>query len=117
MINKDCPFCRDVFPKVEWWDRGGDVHSFTPLNPVTPGHRLFVPWQHIEHDDIGAAEAVGKCMQAAQVYGAHYELADSFNLITSFGPDSTQTVPHIHIHFVPRVAGDGLALPWGLPHD
>jgi diadenosine tetraphosphate (Ap4A) HIT family hydrolase len=34
------------------------------------------------------------------------------NFITSAGRDATQTVFHLHIHIVPRHAGDGLALPW-----
>jgi histidine triad (HIT) family protein len=34
------------------------------------------------------------------------------NLITSVGSAATQTVFHLHVHVVPRRAGDGLALPW-----
>ena len=37
---------------------------------------------------------------------------DDFNLITSSGPAATQTIPHIHVHYVPRWPGDGLHLPW-----
>jgi hypothetical protein len=34
------------------------------------------------------------------------------NLIASRGPAATQTVPHLHLHLVPRLEGDGLPLPW-----
>ncbi|OHT47970.1 hypothetical protein BKG71_25700 [Mycobacteroides chelonae] len=34
------------------------------------------------------------------------------NVITSIGPDATQTVFHTHIHVVPRRENDGLHLPW-----
>jgi histidine triad (HIT) family protein len=39
-------------------------------------------------------------------------LPADFNIITSAGPSATQTVFHLHVHLVPRVPGDGLALPW-----
>jgi histidine triad (HIT) family protein len=35
------------------------------------------------------------------------------NIITSAGTEATQTVFHLHVHIVPREAGDGLELPWG----
>ena len=35
-----------------------------------------------------------------------------FNLITSAGRTATQSVFHLHIHYVPRAYRDGLALPW-----
>jgi histidine triad (HIT) family protein len=38
------------------------------------------------------------------------------NIITSAGSDATQTVFHLHLHVVPRRAGDGLALPWTGDH-
>ena len=39
------------------------------------------------------------------------------NLITSIGPAATQTVPHLHLHLVPRRPGDGLPLPWTPQHS
>lgn len=115
---RDCPFCDRV--TLEAFDgalMGGNVVHFEPLNPVTRGHRLFVPTSHVEHGDAGSGFAVGQAMHAAELWAAGPQSEHSdFNLITSSGPTATQTVPHIHIHYVPRVAGDGLQLPWGLPH-
>jgi diadenosine tetraphosphate (Ap4A) HIT family hydrolase len=104
-----CPFCGRV-------ERGEcdvdfawplDVVSFEPLNPVTPGHRLFLPLRHIEHPH---APATGRCMVAAEWWAE--KQGEDFNLITSSGAHATQTVPHIHVHYVPRREGDGLHLPW-----
>lgn len=36
----------------------------------------------------------------------------AYNLITATGSEATQTIPHFHVHLVPRLAGDGLTLPW-----
>jgi histidine triad (HIT) family protein len=115
-VNGECPFCNRVrkgqFDSVSF---NGHTVSFEPLNPVTPGHRLFLPSAHVRHSDPDAPAAVAMAMEAASAHaqreGGHY------NLITSSGHAATQTVPHIHIHYVPRHSGDGLQLPWGLPHD
>lgn len=34
------------------------------------------------------------------------------NLIASRGPEATQSVYHLHLHLIPRLKHDGLALPW-----
>ncbi len=114
-FNSDCDFCEIVRRRSF---QGGDEHTvwFTPLDPVVIGHRLFVPRKHFEHDDVGASKAVGLAFKAAHDWFGQYGSAESFNLITSFGAAATQTVPHLHIHLVPRYPGDELQLPWGLPH-
>lgn len=112
----DCPFCERIqrgdFDRVRSWLHG--VVSFTPLNPVTVGHRLFVPSVHIEFDDPGHPGALGHCMEAAALWHQHRrpEGEVDYNLIVSSGPLATQTVPHLHVHYVPRRADDGLSLPW-----
>lgn len=84
--------------------------AFRPLNPVVPGkHFLVVPRVHAVsagQDPEGAAAA----MRLAATLAA--DTGSDFNIITSSGPDATQTVPHTHLHVVLREAGDGLMLPW-----
>lgn len=103
---EDCPFCRRI--------NDGDctaaslsVVTFTPLNPVTEGHRLFVPRMHVEHP---SPHGLDDAMYEAEKYaGARVE---DYNLITSSGPAATMTIPHVHVHYVPRRPDDGLPLPW-----
>lgn len=103
-----CPFCDRIQQGDYVLVRPPlDVVHFEPLHPVTPGHRLFVPYQHIEHP---SPEAVGDCMEAAARWAERH--GEFYNLITSSGSAATQTVPHVHVHFVPRRVGDGLHLPW-----
>lgn len=103
----DCPFCERI--KRGEFDGGHPttVVHFVPLNPVTPGHRLFLTRYHREHPD---PYAVRRAMEAAAEWGEGR--GEDFNLITSSGPTATQTVAHIHVHYVPRYDGDGLHLPW-----
>lgn len=103
-----CPFC-------EYGATGpflaGDAHAFViePLEPVVPGHVLVIPRVHVEDftEDFAVSMAV---MKTAAMY-AWSHLGDC-NLITSRGSAATQTVRHLHVHLVPRFAGDGLRLPW-----
>lgn len=107
----ECVFCdllRDGGYAIDW-DRFRVVANFVPLNPVTPGHRLFVPKMHVAH--VAELPIVsGYVFQAAAEHGR--ERGEPFNLITSAGAVATQTVFHLHVHYVPRSEDDGLALPW-----
>lgn len=102
-----CPFCQriEIHEYVETTCE--NVVRFEPLNPVTPGHMLFITDWHATHP---AAVSVGRCMEAAEDYGR--ERGEQFNLIVSCGEEATQSIEHLHIHYVPRQAGDGLHLPW-----
>ena len=82
---------------------------FEPLNPVTPGHMLFVPVRHVA-SALDDPYETALTMEIASRWAAR--LAEDFNLITSAGAAATQTVRHLHIHLVPRREGDGLHLPW-----
>ncbi|MGC0144445.1 HIT family protein [Pseudactinotalea sp. Z1732] len=104
----ECPFC-DRIQRGDHRDDCGapTVVHFEPLNPVTPGHMLFVPQWHTKHPD---ADAVAEAMRSAVRHAE--DRGEDFNLITSSGPAATQTVEHVHVHYVPRRADDGLPLPW-----
>lgn len=103
-----CPFCGRIQRGEFEETTSRHVVRFSPLNPVTPGHMLFVPRGHIR--DVAALDqAIGHVFAAAAAYGTVW---GSFNLILSRGEPATQTVEHAHVHFVPRRPGDGLTLPW-----
>lgn len=107
-----CVFCQKL-SEGDWertldGGRGDVVHAFAPLNPVTPGHMLVVPVEHVrdaaERPEVTAAVMHGAAILAGEV--------GSCNIITSMGEPATQTVFHLHAHVVPRRVGDGLTLPW-----
>lgn len=107
-MTAPCPFCQRIDLGL-YIERSAGVVWFEPLNPVTPGHMLFVPTIHATSaaaDPQGAAQAMNAA--ARYVLG----LGRSANIITSIGAPATQTVWHTHLHVVPRYDGDGLTLPW-----
>lgn len=85
-----------------------DVASFEPLNPVTPGHMLFVPVQHVR-DATEQPNITARVVATAAEYA---KMLPACNIITSVGEAATQSIFHLHIHVVPRTFSDGLALPW-----
>ena len=106
-----CPFCafvRGLGPRPESLDVSDDVISFVPLNPIVDGHRLFVPTTHVE-DAAHDPALTGRVFARASAWAG---AGRPFNLITSTGSAATQTVFHLHVHYVPRSPGDGLLLPW-----
>lgn len=105
----DCPFCHYTGPSAI---QGNYQRSFTiePLNPVTSGHLLVIPKEHLTRRPWNP-DRVGELVGLAMVEALIRELP-AFNLIVSFGAAATQTIEHVHIHLVPRHEGDGLHLPW-----
>jgi histidine triad (HIT) family protein len=112
VTTKVCPFCRRIVRQE--YDAGDEwAVTFEPLNTAAPGHRLFVPRIHVA-DALENPGITGQTMRYAATWAAAYGLRPC-NLITSTGAEATQSVFHLHIHLVPRRAGDGLTLPWGHP--
>ncbi|KOU62106.1 hypothetical protein ADK57_25955 [Streptomyces sp. MMG1533] len=83
------------------------------MNPATDGHVLVVPRIHVADFTTDPDVTGATAKRAAELAQAH-DLV-SANLITSKGRAATQSVFHLHLHLVPRRAGDGLLLPWSEP--
>ncbi len=106
MSGRRCPFCTYSGSVLEAY---GDVFVIEPLNPVTPGHVLVIPATHVA-DAVTSPALTGRVMEYAARYAREH--TGPCNIITSVGSEATQTVFHLHVHIVPRRAGDGLRLPW-----
>lgn len=112
-MNDFCDFCDIIDGKVrahvvtQW----PDAIAFFPLNPVTNGHVLVVPRQHVRNFKDNPT-ITGAVARRAAEFAADLVFDMDVNLITSAGPDATQTVEHLHFHLVPRRKNDGLLLPW-----
>lgn len=113
----NCVFCEILYgsaPAIIVYD-GISSLGIVPLGPVTDGHVIFLPRKHVRDATEDPAVTASVMADAAR-YIEHIRYRDGnkpdFNIITSIGPDATQSVFHLHIHVVPRRANDGLALPW-----
>lgn len=114
----DCVFCdeskirSDDIRVVRGTSTSVDCMIFEPLEPVTDGHALVVPVEHADDLSDSFRLAAGAMEVAAWLCHRFSDV----NVITSKGAHATQTVGHLHLHVVPRYAGDGLHLPWTGQH-
>ena len=87
-----------------------DAYVMVPINPVVEGgHLLVIPREHVDHAAESPAVTAATMARAAALVA---ELDWDANIITSKGSAATQTIPHLHVHIVRRVEGDGISLPW-----
>jgi len=85
--------------------------AFLDINPVSRGHALVVPRinaQHLADLDDGLHAhlwRVARSVGAAQQSGLG-SLAQHF--VVNDGRAASQSVPHVHVHVIPRYRGDRL---------
>ena len=84
--------------------------SFLDSQPVTEGHTLVVPKRHAERfQDLNReeVESFGHAMEETvrlltKAYG------EGINIYSTSGKGTSTSVPHFHVHVIPRRAGDRL---------
>jgi histidine triad (HIT) family protein len=83
--------------------------AFLDSRPLFKGHTLIVPREHIETLPELPAELVGPFFANAQRLAAAMETAlDAAGSFVALNNKISQSVPHLHIHVVPRNRKDGL---------
>jgi len=91
------------------------VYAFLDINPLTRGHTLVIPKEKSPTMDSlsdDSAASLGRvlpkiCRAIMQVTGA-----SDYNLIQNNGESAGQTVPHLHIHIIPRYSDSGHSFVW-----
>jgi diadenosine tetraphosphate (Ap4A) HIT family hydrolase len=102
-----CPFCAP--PKDRILVEGAGARALWDGYPLNPGHVLVVPHRHVASwfDATGEErdEMLRLADEARRIVAAKYG-PDAFNLGINDGAAAGQTVPHLHLHLIPRYAGD-----------
>lgn len=95
-----CPFCD---PDRDAVAANGTARTLIDGFPSADGHLLVVPRRHVGHvRDLTAAEL-------ADVFALVHEAASGpgdHTIGINDGPAAGQTVPHLHVHVIPRRPGD-----------
>ena len=81
--------------------------AFLDARPLFKGHVLVVPRKHIE--TLGDLENVESLFSEVQRIALAVEKAlDADGTFVAINNKVSQSVPHLHVHVVPRKKGDGL---------
>ncbi|WP_127131125.1 HIT family protein [Georgenia sp. SYP-B2076] len=106
-----CTFCRIVRGEIPAHVvlETAETMAFLDARPVFKGHTLLVPRDHVETlpdlpapllaPYLGAAQRLATAM--TEGLGAQGSFVATNNVVS-------QSVPHLHVHVVPRTKGDGL---------
>ena len=112
-----CIFCKIVAGQIPCFKllEDDETIAFMDINPVNPGHALAVAKGHWPTVDVIPAEVLGDVAKTAQkVAKAAFKVLKphGVNLLQANGEGAGQSVPHLHIHIMPRVKGDDVNLNW-----
>ena len=107
----NCLFCRIVsgeLPATIVFEDDNSV-AFLDHRPLFHGHTLLVPREHVETLGELSREIVGPYFEAAQLLSRAVESAmDAEGTFVAMNNRVSQSVPHLHVHVVPRRRKDGL---------
>src|SRR5881275_1829803 len=109
--NQTCAFCRIIRREEQAAIVFEDSLSLALLDrrPLFPGHCLLVPREHFETLADLPAPLVGPLFQNAQLLERAIEKGlEADGTFVAINNHISQSVPHVHIHLVPRHRKDGL---------
>ncbi|XP_024967694.1 bifunctional bis(5'-adenosyl)-triphosphatase/adenylylsulfatase FHIT-like [Cynara cardunculus var. scolymus] len=85
------------------------IFVFVNLRPVLPGHVLVCPKREVKRfADLTIEETIDLWVTAKRISNLleNYHNASSLTFTIQDGPQAGQSVPHVHVHIVPRKVGD-----------
>ncbi len=105
--SNTCPFCLPQAERVAFVEPF--LKGLWDGFPVNPGHLLITPHRHVASwADLQQNEqaAIFGAIETAKalILGSHP--ADGFNVGFNDGAAGGQTIPHFHLHVIPRLFGD-----------
>jgi histidine triad (HIT) family protein len=111
MVDDNCLFCRIVsgeVPAVVVYEDENSI-AFLDHRPLFPGHSLLVPRVHVETLADLSSSLVEPLFKATQLLSRIMEPAlDAEGTFVAMNNRVSQSVPHLHVHVVPRRRKDGL---------
>lgn len=107
----DCKFCQiasKAIPSAVVFEDSISL-AFLDHRPLFPGHTLLIPKDHYETLADLPANLVGPFFSNAQLLARAVERGmQAQGTFVAINNKVSQSVPHLHVHIVPRTKGDGL---------
>lgn len=109
--ESECTFCRIIRGELDAavvFENDVSL-AFLDVRPLFPGHTLLVPKDHHETLMDLPPELVQPLFKDAQLLGrAVAQAMEAEGIFAAINNRVSQSVPHLHVHIVPRRKGDGL---------
>ena len=118
-----CPFCDPQVLAAQAFYEDDLVLALLDRNPAFPGHCLIIPRRHVERFDELTEQEAQHVFSAIRI--THRAVSAVFGtraylLLEKNGREVAQDIPHVHMHYIPRRAGETSLLPliWNVTtHD
>jgi histidine triad (HIT) family protein len=115
----DCVFCKIVdgdVPSMRVYEDERTL-AIMDINPVNSGHCLVIIKAHAptlwDADPADLQAAILAAQKVAVALKAAVK-PDGLNMLQANGPAAFQSVPHYHLHLIPRWHNDGKGFDWSL---
>ena len=107
----DCLFCKiasgEVAAEIVFDDKA--FVAFLDHRPVFKGHTLLIPRKHVEVFEALPSELETPFLRVSKLFSLAVEKAmNAQGTFLAINNKVSQSVPHLHLHIIPRTKGDGL---------
>ena len=106
-MTAPCPFCTLAADRIVLANEF--AAAISDAFPVSPGHTLIIPKRHVSSFfDVTTdeREAMLALLDSAKLGLDAAFHPDGYNIGINDGAAAGQTVVHLHLHLIPRYAGD-----------
>jgi diadenosine tetraphosphate (Ap4A) HIT family hydrolase len=106
-MSQQCPFCNIEQTRIIFENKL--CYAMHDGFPVSSGHSLVIPKRHMGSFFEASADeknALIAMLDAMKNLLTNKFKPDAFNIGINDGAAAGQTVPHLHIHLIPRYKGD-----------
>ena len=104
-----CPFCEADALKDRQFTESKNFRAICNIAPILPGHSLIIPKRHVERfmklTEKDLIEMIDFSRKVMKILVKTFKFYD-FDWTIQEGKCSGQTIPHLHLHLIPRKKGD-----------
>jgi histidine triad (HIT) family protein len=115
----DCVFCKirdGQVPSIKLYEDARTL-CIMDINPINSGHCLVLTRTHaptlFDSDPADLAAAITTAQRVARALRTALR-SDGLNMLQANGAAAFQSVPHFHLHLIPRWTNDGKGFDWTL---
>jgi len=115
----DCVFCKirdGQIPSIKLYEDARTL-CIMDINPLNAGHCLVLTRAHaptiFDADPADLAAAITTAQRVARAQQMALR-PDGLNMLQANGAAAFQSVPHFHLHLIPRWTNDGKGFDWTL---